>query len=331
MMIDFHFIRPWWFLAFLPLVWVLFRFYKNTQKESQWREEVDPALLPHLLDGEASSLTVGLFVAIGLLWLLAVIALAGPSWERLLTPVYKGLQERVLVVDLSRSMNATDVKPSRLDRVRQKLNDVLDLSEDTQTALIVYSAVPYVVSPLTDDVQTIRSMLPSINTEIVPAQGSRTALALIKATELLQGSGSKGGSIWLFTDSELDDGAIVQSGVIAESGYRLSVMGVGSQQGAPIPRREGGFLKDNSGNIVVVKLKSAPLKELARIGDGVFTTVTNSDQDIKRMLDGDARVVDSDIEASDQKRQAEVWLERGPWIILLLVPLASLVFRRGWL
>lgn len=331
MITDFHFIRPWWFLALLPLVWLLFRFYQNTLSDNQWREEVDSALLPHILEGDTSALSVGPFLAIGLLWLLAVVALAGPSWERLLTPVYRGLQERVLVVDLSRSMNATDVKPSRLDRVKQKLNDVLDLSADTQTALIVYSAVPYVVSPLTDDVQTIRSMLPSINTSIVPAQGSRTELALAKATELLQGSGSKNGSIWLFTDSDLNDTAIAQSKTISESGYRLSVMGVGSEQGAPIPRREGGFLKDASGNIVVVKLKSVPLKDLARAGGGIFTTVSNSDQDIKRMLASETRVADSDIEASDQKRQAEVWLERGPWLVLLLVPLTALVFRRGWL
>ena len=330
-MTEFHFIRPWWFLALLPLVLLLYRCYQNTQKENQWRAEVDPALLPHLLDGEPSSVTFRPFIGLGLLWVLTVIALAGPSWERLLTPVYRGLQERVLVVDLSRSMNAVDVKPSRLDRVKQKLNDVLDLSVDAQTALIVYSAVPYVVSPLTDDVQTIRSMLPSINTSIVPAQGSRTALALAKAAELLQGSGSRNGSIWLFTDSDLDGSAVSQATVITDAGYRLSVMGVGSAEGAPIPTSEGGFLKDRRGNIVVVKLESAPLRALAQAGGGVFTTVSNSDEDIQRMLSADAGLADGELQASDQKQQAEVWLERGPWIMLLLAPLAALVFRRGWL
>lgn len=330
-MAEFHFLRPWWFLALIPLAWLLFRLYKNLNNRNQWQDEVDPQLLPYLLDGQTSSVTNWAFFYIGLLWLLAVIALAGPSWDRLLTPVYRGLQERVLLVDLSSSMNATDVKPSRLARLRQKLNDVLDQTADSQTALVVYSAVPYVVSPLTDDVQTIRSMLPSINTDIVPAQGSNTSLALQKSLELLQGSDSKSGSIWLFTDSDLNDQAVALAQDISDAGYRLSVMGLGSEQGAPIPKTDGGFVKDRQGNIVVVKLNVNPLKELAAAGGGIFTRVSNTDADIKRMLDADVFLSAPEIEESEQQRQSEVWLERGPWFLLLLTPLVALLFRRGWL
>lgn len=331
MMADFHFIRPWWLLGLLPLAWLLFQLFNSLTSDNRWQQEVDAELLSHLLDGHSSAQTRAPVFAVGLLWLIAVIALAGPSWERLLTPVYKGLQERVLVVDLSQSMNATDVKPSRMARVKQKINDVLDLSADSQTALIVYSAVPYVVSPLTDDVQTIRSLLPAINTDIVPAQGSQTSLALQEAIDLLDGSKSKNGSIWLFTDSDIDGSAVALATAARQSGYRISVMGVGSEQGAPIPIRDGGFLKDRNGNIVVVKLKHSPLRKLATAGGGVFTTVSNTDRDLTQMLDADARVDETRVQTDDQRRQAEVWLERGPWILLLLTPLAALVFRRGWL
>lgn len=330
-MMDFHFIRPWWFLALIPLLWLLVRAYKNMNVDNQWHGEVDPALLSHLLDGETSAVTRWVFFAIGMLWLLAVVALAGPSWERSLAPVYRALQERVLVLDLSRSMNAADIKPSRIERLRQKLNDVLDQSADTQTALIVYSAVPYVVSPLTDDVQTIRSMLPSIKTEIVPAQGSNTALALQKAMELLQGSGSEAGSIWLFTDSPINDAAQDIAAAINDQGFTLSVMGFGSEQGAPIPKDDGGFVKDRQGNIVIVKLNVTALSKLASTGGGAFTTVGNTDADITRLLDADYTIAAPDVEESEQKRQSEIWLERGPWILLLLTPLVSLLFRRGWL
>lgn len=328
---NFHFIRPWWFLALLPLAWLLYRFYRNVNAKNQWQEEVDPELLSHLLDGQASSVARGVFVAVGALWCLAVFALAGPSWEKLVTPVYRGLQERVLVVDLSRSMNAADVKPSRIDRLRQKLNDVLDQTADAQTALIVFSAVPYVVAPLTDDVQTIRSMLPSINTDIVPAQGSNTALALQKAIELLQGSGSTEGSIWLFTDSNIDQNAITVARQINTAGYRLSVMGLGSDQGAPIPKADGGFIKDKEGNIVVVRLNAGPLAELANAGGGIFTRVGNTDTDIRRLLDADSRLSEPAIQDTETQRQSELWQERGPWILLLLTPLVALLFRRGWL
>ena len=330
-MADFHFIRPWWLLGLLPLAWLLFRMFNNLTSDNRWQQEVDAELLPYLLEGQPSVESRAPVFAIGLLWLLAVVALAGPSWERMLTPVYQGLQERVLVVDVSQSMNATDVKPSRMDRVIQKLNDVLDLSADSQTALIVYSAVPYVVSPLTDDVQTIRSLLPAINTDIVPAQGSQTTLALQEAIDLLNSSKSRNGSIWLFTDSDLDDSAVTLAKEARQAGYRISVMGVGSEEGAPIPVAEGGFLKDRNGNIVVVKLNHSPLRSLAQAGGGVFTTVSNSDRDLTQMLGADARVEDARLQAGEQQRQAEVWLERGPWILLLLTPFCALVFRRGWL
>ncbi len=331
---SFHFVRPLCLLALLPLVWLLWQMHRSVQQDNQWRRVVDPALLANLVDDADAPVSRSPVWVIGALWLAAVIALAGPSWEQQRAPVFRGLSERVLVVDLSLSMNASDIQPSRIARVRQKLSDILDRSGDTQTALVVFAAVPYIVSPLTDDVQTIRSMLPSLATNIIPAQGSRTALALQMAQQLLESADSRDGSIWLFTDSAVNAESESAAAAIVEAGYNLSVVGVGSAEGAPIPKPDGGFVKDRNGNIVVVKLDTPPLQRLASVGGGVFTGLTTGDTDISRLYSQAQAALQPDIstDVSDtEQRQTEVWLERGPWILLLLTPLTALLFRRGCL
>lgn len=324
---SFHFLRPYWFVAAIPLVWLLIRWSIGARQQNQWRDQVDESLLPHLLAGQTMPVGKVPLLLLAGLWLLTLVALAGPSWEKQSAPVFSGLQERVLIVDLSRSMNARDVKPSRLARVVQKLRDILDQTAGSQTALVVYSAVPYVVSPLTDDAQTIRAMLSSLSTDIVPVQGSKTSLALRKGLDLLEQSKSKYGSIWLLTDStpDSDSGQIARE--IAAQGHRLHIIGVGTSEGAPIPESQGGFVKDAGNNIVVAKLEIDRLRELAKAGGGVFSTTRNTDADINRLLAADKEVVVNRV--SDVERQADIWLERGPYIVLLLLPLAALFFRRG--
>lgn len=329
-MIDqFHFIRPYWLLASLPLLWLAWRLLRNVGQNNHWRGVVDPALLEHLLDRKDERTARWPVAVILLGWMLVVFALAGPAWERQKSPVYRGADERVLVVDVSKSMDATDLKPTRLERARQKLTDILQRSGDTQTALVVFAAVPYVVSPLTDDAQTISSMVSSLDTSIVPAQGSRMELALERAMELLQGAGSKQGSIWMLTDSAVTEQALSQARRIVAAGYSLSIMGFGTREGAPIREREGGFLKDGRGNIVVAKVDPVALQGLAAEGGGVFANAQTTDRDVEHLFASHQAV--NDVRANEQQRQTEVWADRGPWLTLLALPFAALFFRRGWL
>ncbi len=329
-MIDqFHFIRPVWLLACLPLLWLLWRLLHNAGHGNRWRGVVDPALLEHLLDRQGSRGARWPVFVIGFGWLMVVLALAGPSWEREMTPVYRGADERVLVVDVSKSMDATDLKPTRMERARQKLTDILQRSADTQTALVVFAAVPYVVSPLTDDAQTISSMVGSLETSIVPAQGSRVDLALARALELLQGAGSKQGTIWLLTDSPATAKAVSQARRIVSAGYTVSVLGFGTREGAPIQEQEGGFVKDDKGNIVVAKLDPAGLQELAAAGAGIYSGALTSDRDLDRLFASHQSALD--VRENEQQRQTEVWRDRGPFLALLVLPFAALFFRRGWL
>ena len=331
---HFHFLRPWWLLSLIPACWLWWKLRAITSVVNQWRDVVDPELLGHLVVGNEGPSSSRRYWWLGIAWLLCVLGLSGPSWEKRDTPTFRNVAERVLVIDLSRSMDAKDIKPSRLARVRQKVEDIINQSGEIENAIVVYAATPFVVSPLTNDAATIRSMLPALRVEIMPAQGSRTGLALNKAFELLQSVKSKSGQILLFTDSAVDDTAIAAAEAIAEQGYSLSVIGVGSTTGAPIPNPRAGFLKDRNGNIVVAQIDEASLKSLATAGDGEYRLISTDESDIDALLKKFSR---SDLSASDDTAEdeslqtIEAWLDRGPWLILVLLPIAAAGFRRGWL
>ena len=330
---DFHFIRPWWLLALLPIAWLLWRLRSVNDETSQWQQSVDPELLAHLLIGnDDNSRQVLWHALLALAWLLCVVTLAGPSWERKDTPTYRNVNEQVLVIDLSRSMDAKDIQPSRLVRVRQKVEDILSKSYETENAVVIFAASPFVVSPLTNDAETIRSMLPAIETGIMPAQGSRIGDGIRKAHDLLKSVKSKDGRILLFTDSAVDGDTFLAAEEVAAAGISLSVIGVGSAEGAPIPIPRGGFIKDLSGNIVVARLDESALGELAKVGGGKYRRITTDESDINSLLKLPARENPDDDENTESSQQSiEAWLDRGPWLALLLLPFVAMSFRRGWL
>ena len=242
------------------------------------------------------------------------------------------MNEQVLVIDLSRSMDAKDIQPSRLVRVRQKVEDILSKSYETENAVVIFAASPFVVSPLTNDAETIRSMLPAIETGIMPAQGSRIGDGIRKAHDLLKSVKSKDGCILLFTDSAVDGDTFLAAEEVAAAGISLSVIGVGSAEGAPIPIPRGGFIKDLSGNIVVARLDESALGELAKVGGGKYRRITTDESDINSLLKLPARENPDDDENTESSQQSiEAWLDRGPWLALLLLPFVAMSFRRGWL
>ncbi len=328
---HFHFIRVWWLLALLPAAWLFWRLHSTTTSSSQWQRAVDPELLDHLLEGASDSRQSRVWLyMVAVAWLVCVLALAGPSWERREAPTYRNATERVLVIDLSRSMTVQDIKPNRLSRVKQKVEDILKKGGDVEHAVVVYAATPFVVSPLTNDAATILSMLPALEIDIMPSQGSRTGLALREAYDLLQGVKSRSGSVLLFTDSDIDNESMALASEMAANGIRLSVIGVGSADGAPIPHPRGGFVKDATGNIIVASLAEPSLRELASAGGGKYRRISADESDINDLLEQmQLSIIDANSKSSD--RMADQWLDRGPWLMLLLLPVAAVSFRRGWL
>ena len=331
---DFHFLRPEWFAALVPLAALFVAVWRRRRVGRSWRAVVDPRLLPHLLmDGGERGGAWGL-VAAALGAALAVTALAGPVWDKLQQPVFRREAALVILLDLSRSMDATDLQPSRLQMAKFKLRDILARRKEGDTALVVYAADPFVVTPLTSDVDTIARQLSSLTTELMPAQGSRASRAIGKARSLLQQAGAVRGDVLLITDGiDNDDPRALHAAVknLLADGYRLSVLGVGTAAGAPIPLADGGFFKDAGGAIVLPKLDEDSLARLAAEGHGIYRHLAPGDSD----TDALTQTFDSAWKSLQSRKVAgmksDQWREAGPWLLLPLLPLAALVFRRGYL
>ena len=301
---------------------------KNKLQQGNWSTVCDAELLPFILQEKAVAQSRWTLSLGSIASLLMIVAIAGPTWERLPAPVFRNDAALVIALDLSKSMDATDIKPSRLSRARYKIADILKQRKDGQTALLVYAGDAFTVTPLTEDTETIVSQLSALTTAIMPSQGSHTTLALAKAVELLKQSGLQSGEILLVTDEVNYDQTID----IVESlaNYQLSILGVGSTEGAPIKTAGGGFLKDAQGNIVLPKLNRDELAQLASMGHGKYITITDDDSDIERLL----KQFDKPTEkqgVSDNNLLIEQWDEKGPWLLLLALPLAAFQFRKGLL
>lgn len=324
MNVDFvHFIRPLWLLA-LPLVVLLPWLWRKTrQPAGDWARVCDPHLLRWLSveqsDGSAGR---GGYWLAGLALLIAVLALAGPSWQKLPDASYSARDARVVVLDLSRSMLAEDLRPNRLTRARFRLADLLENTEEGQVGLVAFAGDAYVVSPLTNDMNTIANLLPALWPDIIPVAGSRADLALDMAASLLERSGMARGQILLVTDSA-DARDAAKARELNDEGIVTSVLAVGTPDGAPIPSG-GGFVSDRGGNVVIARMDRASLRDLARAGGGAYAELGPSGSGAKlwtAMEEGEFTKRDDAL--------GERWKDAGPWLVLFLLPLAAVGFRRG--
>jgi Ca-activated chloride channel homolog len=329
LMSEFHFIRPYWFIAIVPVALILWKLARRHLINKHWESVCDPELLPYILVGKSGTKKVTNIVLTSLVLFLMIFALAGPSWERLPQPVFQKESALVIALDLSLSMYADDVKPSRLERARFKISDLLDLRKEGQTALLVYAGSAYTVTPLTDDIKTIKSQLSALSPAIMPAPGSSTDIAITKSIELLKQAGISQGHILLLTD-EVD--AKYENNFIKakQNGYKVSILGIGTEEGTPIKMNDGSFLKDRAGTIIIPKLDQDTLRRLANAGGGYYEYGQIGDAEIKRLN----RLFTSGLESNKKTEtdfKTDQWHEFGPWIVLLILPIVAFGFRRGYL
>ena len=328
---QFHFLRPGWLLALLVLALVLWLLRRRGFDSGNWRAVIDARLLPHVWSASATARARRLPWIIATASARAIVALAGPTWERRQQSVYQQQSALVIALDLSRSMDATDIRPSRLVRARHKIADILKLRLEGQTALLVYAADAFTVTPLTSDVETILALLPVLETQLMPAQGTRADRAFERALELFANSGVTQGDLLLITDGVSELEARRLGTLLEQHGeLRLSVLAIGTPEGGPVPLSNGDFLKNPDGDIVIAKTNEAMLQHLAERGGGAYTALSADDLDVNTLN----YVMESRTDrgqAQESDRSADLWREFGPTLLLLVLPLAALAFRRGLL
>lgn len=327
---NFQFLRPLWLLALVPAALFVAALWRLNSSVTAWDRAIDKDLLPYLLDRSKNASQRTPLLLLLAVWVLSSLALAGPVWEKLPQPVQKREDALVIVLDLSLSMFAPDHSPSRVDLAKRKLRDILALRGEGQTALVVYAGDAHTVTPLTDDVVTIEALVPSLNPNIMPLFGSDPVSALEIAIDLLKNTDGGSGKILLMTDgiAGYDEEQTIAD-LLDRSGNELLVMGIGTEEGAPIRTNDGNFLTDERGTIIVPKLNKNLLSSLANRVGGRYHDIQLADSDLAYLL-SDLNPLDDEA-LSDVEEEFDVWYEAGPWLLLLVLPLAAFAFRRGWL
>ena len=327
---NFHFLRPWWFLGLIPVVAVIGFYTWRKRNAGNWEAIINPELLPFLLQGSGGKRALNgpwLVAFMISAWIFCCLSLAGPAWQQLPQPVHKQDSALVVVLDLSPSMLAEDISPNRLVRARYKLIDILTRRTEGVVGLIVYGGDSHTVSPLTEDSNTIVSMVPVLEPNLLPETGSNVEEGLASAIDLAMNGGYQQADILLITDgidkSALSNIAPIISG---EGNYRLFILGVGTTDGAPIPGVAGGFIK-KAGNVIVAKLNVGTLRKIAANNGGSYQTLSADDRDIDNLLAGmDSLLTNSTRETG---RSFDLWDDQGYWLVLLLLPVLLLSFRKG--
>ena len=327
---NFHFLRPLWLLALLPATLLTMALWRRHGQSSGWHTAIDRLLLPHLLDSAHSPRQGYPFLLLMLAWLLACIALAGPVWEKLPQPVQRKEDALILIQDLSLSMYAQDLSPNRLTRAQHKLLDLLRARKEGTTGLVVYAGEAHIVCPLTNDSKTVAALVPALSPGIMPSFGSNVQEGVALALQLLNNAGLSRGKILLLTDEVTPDDVGAITKLLAGKSVRMAVLGVGTEAGGPIPKNDGGFLQDDQGTIVVPRLDPAVLLELAAAAGGRYRDISLDDADLTALL-----AEETDLPGAEGyqqvERQFDQWQEQGHWLLLLILPLAALACRRGWL
>ncbi|BFI97243.1 MAG: VWA domain-containing protein [Rhodanobacter sp.] len=322
---QFHFLRPWWLCVLFALPWLLWQASRHGRGVQALSRLVDAELLPQLLQGEAARqrLPLGL---LAFAWLLAALALAGPTWSRVEQPMYARRAAQVVAISLSQRMLSHDVAPSRIDLARYKAHALLAANRDGLNGLIGYAGEAFVVAPLTSDTHSLSTLLDAMAPDTMPVDGDNAAAAIARGVALIRDAKAGGGSLVLITDTADEAAQHAARAALAE-GVRVSVLGVGTTQGAPVPVPGGGFLHDAQGNLQLAARDDAALSAVAAAGGGRYVPATADGSDIAA-LKGELR---ADGTQAAHNRLGDEWQDRGPWLLLPLLPLAALAFRRGWL
>ena len=323
-----HWFRPEW-LAVLPLLgWLLWKLWHRQKRAGRWQMILPVAFQRVLLSGGNGRDSKLPWIVLGLGWLLAALALMGPSWQRVEQATQKPADPLVVMLELTPEMLATDSSPTRLEQARRKVYDLLQNRSDAQTAVIVYAGSAHTLVPLSDDLATSRNLLEALKPSIMPQPGHRADLAVGKALQLLD-QGALGQGRLLLIGSSLS--AQEREGIrnrLGSDAPPLLMLGIGTRDGAPVVDENGQLLKDDHGAILLPRLDSPDLRSFLLDIGGRYRQARLDDNDLRGLglLDGAHH-----LRADGQTQRLDTWADQGYWLLLPLLLLAACAGRRGWL
>lgn len=331
---GFHFAQPLWFWALLMPLPVGIWLWRSAMRAARGpvHRYADPHLLPHLTGTRELKTHErwGRFLLWSLLWSLLVTAMAGPRWDYTDVRLFHPGNNLLILLDISRSMQVGDTPPNRLARARQEIQDLIQQNRQVRIGLLAFASVPHVISPITEDSQTLLNALPALSTDLAQLQGSRLLPALDRAETLLAGlSEDSARGILLISDGDFDEqGLEDRVRELAAKGIHLHALGIGTEDGGPVPGRGGGWLTDRGGQAIISRLGESQLQRLAQAGGGLYQRADYREDDTGELLQAIA-VARLPTEASNERTR--IWNDRFYLPVLVVMILLLPGFRgRGW-
>ena len=324
-----HFLHPWRLLALPPLLAFAAWLASRRARDGAWPRVVEGELLPLLRLGEAGR-ALSPWPLFAAAWTLAVFALSGPSWQRQASPAYRLPASWVVALDLSPSMEASDVAPSRVARARFAIDDLLSSAHDARVGLVAFAGEAYTVAPLTTDVATVRNLSRALSPRLMPESGNRLSPALEAAARLLGAGRGPDRQVIVLMDGLSDPAqALLTAERLRRKGVIVNIVGVGTRAGAPAPDGKGGFRRDAQGRVVMAHLRPALLQRIAAEGGGRFVLLDQLPRLIADLHAAGEHSLGS--AAATPRVQLATWLDGGIWLLPPLLLCAALLARRGWI
>lgn len=323
---NIHFIRPDFLWALVP-VGILFILSWISIRESEgWKKLVNPQLLNLLIiKGNKRGAWFPKMLMI-LTAVLLVLAMAGPTWQRVDKPGNQTEAKVVIVLDMSRSMLATDIGPSRLERAKMKIKDYLKINQGVQTGLVVFAGSAHEALPPTKDYKTFRSTLDALSPSSMPLKGSNLSGALNLTDQILEKTDAPS-FVWVITD-DINATDVQAFGQRTGTKNKYDLLVLGTPQGGNIPLYRNRLLKDKKGKVVTVGLNTAQLQNAITMPHVNLIPFTLDNTDIELYV---KNIQENLVFTKDSTKAEEDWVDAGYYLSFLIVFFMLFWFRKGLL
>ena len=322
---HFHLLRPLWLLTVFPLIWVSYHLWYARSPFAKWQKIISPNLIKAMRVRHGSAKLFNPVTVFFCVSLLAVLILSGPTWKQQASPFSEDLSALVIILDASASMDQKDVQPSRLERAKQKIEDLLKLRSGGRVGLIVYAGSAHSVIPLTNDIEVVRNFLKAITSKMMPTPGKFAEKALVIADQMLIGNSLNvnnkahiankpiKGTVALITDGIGPDTNRAFKEYFSTNQHQLLILGIGKNG-------SDQALVDSDINV----LESKSLQQLADESNGYYQTLTLDESDVRYL---NRRINSHLVIVEDGTRP---WLDAGYYLLYPFIFLMLFWFRKGW-
>ncbi len=324
---DFHFLRPELLWLLFPSLLSLIIAMMGLRETVKWKDVIAPHLRPFMIKKGSERIKKWMHLVLFLCISVAILGASGPTWKKIEEPEKILETPLVILLDLSQSMLATDIQPTRLERAKFKIQDFLEAKPGALTALIGYAGTAHTIVPLTRDYNIIKSHIKTLSPDVIPFPGSDLEKALILA-DTITGRTEAPGNILLISDDFTETSFKEIQNFVINTNNQVIILPMNTLAGANVPgKRKNQVLKNAKGEIVRSSLDKNMLDKIASLEKVSISALTLDKSDMELL----AKSISERLEFKEAAEEKENnWRDDGLWLVIPLAIIVLLWFRKGW-